>query len=64
MLVDRRSDQALLVRLAEKAGRAVEGPSQKMCPGPHDAFNEDVRSNIALLRKRLNTSRLAVETWK
>jgi len=55
-------DQALLVRLAEKAGRAVEGPvTENVSKGPHDAFNEDVRSNIALLRKRLNTSRLAVE---
>ena len=55
-------DQALLIRLAEKIGRAVEGPvTENVSKGPQDAFNEDVRTNIALLRKRLHTTRLAVE---
>ena len=44
-------DQALLIRLAEKIGRAVEGPvTENVSKGALDAFNEDVRTNIALLR--------------
>jgi spore germination protein KA len=55
-------DQALLIRLTEKASRQVTAPvTETVSKGPHDAFNEDVRTNIALLRKRLHTSRLAVE---
>lgn len=55
-------NQALLTRLAEKTSRQVEQPvTETVSKGAHDSFNEDVRTNIALLRKRLHTSRLAVE---
>lgn len=55
-------NQALLVRLAEKASRQIKEPAtETVSKGPQDSFNESVRTNIALLRKRLHTSRLAVE---
>ena len=55
-------NQALLIRLAGKTSRQIGLPvTETVSKGPHDAFNEDVRTNIALLRKRLHTSRLAVE---
>jgi spore germination protein KA len=55
-------DKALLIRIAEKISRQVDQPvAETVVKGPQDGFNEDVRTNIALLRKRLRTSRLAVE---
>lgn len=55
-------DKALLIRITEKTSRQVDQPiAETVAKGPQDSFNEDVRTNIALLRKRLRTSRLAVE---
>ena len=53
---------ALLIGFYEHTSRAVEQPvSEVTVRGPADAFNEDLRTNLALLRKRLRTTRLAVE---
>lgn len=54
--------KALLIRIVEKTSRQVDQPTtEAVAKGPQDSFNEDVRTNVALLRKRLRTSRLAVE---
>jgi spore germination protein KA len=55
-------NKALLVKTREKTSRPVGQPvTETVFRGPSDAFVEDVRTNLALLRKRLPTSRLAVE---
>lgn len=55
-------DHALLLNIFEKNHRDISPPTtETVVRGPSDAFNEDLRTNIALLRKRLNTTRLAVE---
>lgn len=54
--------QALLLKITEDNHRPISQPTaETVVRGPSDAFNEDLRTNIALLRKRLNTTRLAVE---
>lgn len=56
---------ALLISILEDNSRGVNQPTtETVVRGPADAFNEDLRTNIALLRKRLKTSRLAVENLK
>jgi len=53
---------ALLISALEENSRQIDQPTaETVIRGPADAFNEDLRKNIALLRKRLHTSRLAVE---
>jgi spore germination protein KA len=55
-------DKALLIKIVEKTSRQVDQPVvETVSRGPSDGFNEDVRTNLGLLRKRLHTSRLAVE---
>lgn len=55
-------DKALLVKITEKISRQVEQPvAETVSRGPNDGFIEDLRTNLGLLRRRLRTSRLAVE---
>jgi len=55
-------NKALLIKITEKTSRPIGQPvTEAVFRGPSDAFIEDVRTNLALLRKRLPTSRLAVE---
>jgi spore germination protein KA len=55
-------DRALLLFTPEDIHRPVMMPqSESVARGSLDAFNENGRMNIALLRKRLHTTRLAVE---
>ncbi|NLI13428.1 spore germination protein [Pelotomaculum propionicicum] len=52
----------LLTSIFEDVSRSISQPTaEPLIRGPADAFNEDLRTNIALLRKRLHTTRLAVE---
>src|SRR5690606_29493053 len=54
--------KALLIKIVEKTSRQIDQPViETVSRGPSDSFNEDVRTNLGLLRKRLRTSRLAVE---
>jgi len=56
---------ALLISYAEDTSRAISKPvTERTIRGPGDAFNEDLRTNLALVRKRLHTSRLAVENME
>lgn len=55
--------KALMVAVPEANSRSIDQPTaETVVRGPADAFNEDIRKNIALIRKRLHTSRLAVES--
>lgn len=55
-------DKALLITIVETKSRQVDQPViETVSRGPSDGFNEDLRTNLGLLRKRLRTSRLAVE---
>ncbi len=61
LLIDGQ-DQALLLFAMENIHRPVMMPqTESVARGSLDAFNENGRINIALLRKRLHTTRLAVE---
>ncbi len=54
--------RALLVSVPAENSRSIEKPTaETVIRGPSDAFNDDIRKSIALLRKRLRTPRLAVE---
>ncbi|MDH7480169.1 MAG: spore germination protein, partial [Syntrophomonadaceae bacterium] len=58
-------DSALLVYFFEDISRPIDQPTtETVVRGPADSFNEDLRTNMALLRKRLRTSRLAVERFE
>lgn len=58
-------DSALLMYFFEDVSRPIDQPTTEIVVrGPADSFNEDLRTNIALLRKRLRTSRLAVEKFE
>lgn len=58
-------ESALLIELPEEIKRQVSQPvSQTAVMGPSAAFNEDAHTNVGLLRKRLPTTRLAVEEMK
>ncbi len=55
-------DRALLLYAQENIDRPVMMPqTESVARGSLDAFNENGRINIALVRKRLHTTRLAVE---
>jgi spore germination protein KA len=55
-------DRALLIGALELTSREISQPvSESVARGASDAFNEDVRTSLALVRKRLRTTRLAVE---
>ncbi len=55
-------DQALLLYAPENVDRPVMMPqTESVARGSLDAFNENGRLNVALVRKRLHTTRLAVE---
>lgn len=57
--------QALCTRVMADVHRAVAEPiNETVTRGPQDAFNENILNNMALLRKRLPTSRLGVKTFK
>lgn len=61
LLID-GEDAALLIEMPVDNHRPVSEPiTQSAAAGPSDAFNEDIRTNLALLRKRLPTPHLAVE---
>ncbi|MGD0153274.1 MAG: spore germination protein [Thermacetogeniaceae bacterium] len=55
-------DRALLLYAPENVDRPVMMPqTESVARGSLDAFNENGRLNVALVRKRLHTTRLAVE---
>ncbi|MBM7867496.1 spore germination protein [Heliobacterium gestii] len=54
--------EALMFEAASIPGRGVEQPvTEAVVRGPHEAFNENIDSNIGLLRARLRSSRLLTE---
>lgn len=56
---------ALLIELPEASNRPVSQPiTQTSVTGPAEAFNEDLHTNMGLLRRRFPTSRLAVESMQ
>ncbi|MGI6648059.1 MAG: spore germination protein [Bacillota bacterium] len=58
-------DQVLLIDLFEDNSRPIGPPTvEVVIKGPAEGFNEDLRTNMGLLRKRLPTSRLAVDSLK
>jgi len=55
-------NRALVITAFEDNSRQIEQPvSESVSRGASEAFNEDGRTNLALVRKRLRTTRLAVE---
>ncbi|MGI6648795.1 MAG: spore germination protein [Bacillota bacterium] len=55
-------NSVLLFCTLEDVYRSIDQPTiETVAKGPCDAFNEDLRTNIALLLRRLPTPRLAVE---
>ncbi|NPV90046.1 MAG: spore germination protein [Firmicutes bacterium] len=56
--------EVLVTKVTVEANRPVSEPiNETVTRGPHDAFNEDIYTNLALLRKRLPTSRLGVKKF-
>lgn len=56
---------ALLIELPEASNRPVSQPiTQTSVTGPAEAFNEDLHTNMGLLRRRFPTSRLGVESMQ
>ena len=61
LLVD-RSDQALVVNTRGWEQRQVTEPmTQTVIRGPHEGFNEDIQTNISLVRRRVKNANLWVE---
>jgi len=57
--------QGILINTAGTYHRPVEEPkTETTVRGPHEAFNEDLTTNIGLLRKRLRTSELRLEQMR
>lgn len=55
-------NKALAITAFEKNSREIEQPiSESVSRGSSEAFSENGRTNLALVRKRLRTTRLAVE---
>lgn len=55
-------DRALMITAFEDISRNIEQPiSESVARGSSEAFNENGRTNLALVRKRLRSTRLAVE---
>lgn len=53
------SDEALIINTKGLKYRAIEEPdSEKNIKGPREGFNESIATNLALVRKRLRTSKL------
>ncbi len=65
VLMMQSSNKALAIKLQNKnLNRAVEEPvTEAVIRGPHSGFIENLNVNIALLRVRLKTPRLKVETF-
>ncbi|WP_434082553.1 spore germination protein [Cohnella hashimotonis] len=62
VLQDADSD-ALVVKADGTKQRSVEEPSSEpVISGPRDGFNENISTNIGLLRRRLKTPRLKMES--
>lgn len=58
-------DSALVMYFFEDLSRPISQPTtEAVAKGPADAFNEDVRTNIALVRKRIRSTRLALEKFE
>lgn len=56
------SDEALALSTANIKGRAIEEPTtQTVIRGPRDGFTENLRTNTALIRKRIRDPRLCCE---
>jgi len=63
-LVDGQSG-ALLVDVNKFPGRAIEtSQNEPTIQGPQEAFIESLQTNLALIRKRLRTSKLKIETMQ
>ncbi|MCL6592586.1 MAG: spore germination protein [Alicyclobacillus sp.] len=59
------SAQALTLNTANPFGRAIDRPeNEPALLGPQEAFTENLTQNIALLRKRLRSPRLKLETLR
>ncbi len=57
--------QVLATKVMADVHRRISEPlGETVTRGPQDAFNESILNNMALLRKRLPTSRLAVKKFK
>ncbi|WP_336779293.1 spore germination protein [Paenibacillus illinoisensis] len=55
--------QGLLADFSKSAQRGIEEPtSEKVVRGPRDGFTETLRVNTSLLRKRIHSSRLKMES--
>lgn len=56
--------KALSLEIGNISQRAVEEPStQTIIRGPKEAFNEDINTNISLVRKRIKNPRLKFERY-
>ncbi|MDQ0216032.1 spore germination protein KA [Oikeobacillus pervagus] len=56
---------ALSISVGEWASRAIEEPTtQTVVRGPREGFTEKLSTNKALLRKRIRTNKLKIETFK
>lgn len=57
--------QVLATKIMADVHRPISEPiGETVTRGPQDAFNENILSNMALLRKRLPTTRLAVKKFR
>lgn len=60
-----RADKALLLDAVHFVRREVSEPkTETTVRGPHEGFTEDVRQNIALLRKRLKNPGFRIEQYE
>ncbi len=58
-------DQALILDVKGWKSRSIEEPSSEaVIRGPREGFNEDIRTSTALLRKRLRTPQLKMQSLK
>lgn len=58
------SSDAMLVNVTSKSQRSLEEPpSEPVIRGPRDGFIEKISTNIGLIRNRIKTSRLKMESY-
>jgi spore germination protein len=63
-VLSRGNSEVLLVNVTSKSQRGLEEPpSEPVIRGPRDGFIEKISTNIGLIRSRIKTSRLKMESY-
>lgn len=58
-------DEAIIININNPPSRSIdESPSESVLRGPRESFTESIATNIALIRKKIRSTNLKIETSK